>query len=80
MGPSRRAMGTEGPFCSYPWLRGSLEAMCLQEVERFHSHKSPVAEKSPRSPQTEAKTELGHVKNSWEGSGAQNKPCCSSKE
>ena len=58
MGPSRRAMGTEGQFCSYPWLRGSLEAMCLQEVERFHSHKSPVAEKSPRSPKQRQKWSL----------------------
>lgn len=78
MGPGRRALRADwgNSFLTPGSLWGSLEAMCLEEVERFHSQESALAEGSPRSPRQKQKWSVAIP----EGSGAQNSPCCSSRE
>lgn len=78
MGPGRRALGADwgNSFLTPGSLRGFLEAMCLEEVEGFHSHKNALAEGRPRSPRQRQKWSVATP----EGSGAQNSPCCSSRE
>ena len=74
MGPGRKAVGAGGEIPYFPWLRDSPE-----EVERFIPTSALWLREASKAP-SRGKNRAWPGKNSWEGSRAQNSPCCASRE
>lgn len=74
VGPGRKAVGAGGEIPFFPWLRDSPE-----EVERFIPTSALWLREASKAP-SRGKNRAWPGKNSWEGSRAQNSPCCASRE